>query len=245
MGVEEEFIEKAASGAANFGAGAMDVLLYVILALVVLGLAFFIWYMLSFKHQVIVRYLTRSGSFIIRDRAKVVKEDGVLYWKFLKGKMVATPPPKAAINVTKKGRLFAECYITEDNPEPVWMIDRGIDKTNTEKSSFRPVTTQQRALIVSRIRKAESRRGSTLWDKIQAIVMPVSVVLVLLLLFVFWGDITKTSTDALKEAQGMFEQNAQIAESNARILAVLAGKLDAGEIQIAQSPPDANLGGED
>lgn len=245
MGVEEDFIGQAATGAANFGAGAMDVLLYVILLLVVAGLGYFIWYMLSFKHKVVVRYLTRSGSFIINDRAKVVKNDGVLYWKFLKGKMMATPPPKKAINVTRKGHLFAECYITEDNPEPVWLVDKGINKTNTTKSSFRPVTTQQRALIVSRIRKAESRRGSTLWDKIQAIVMPVSVVMVLLLLFVFWGDITKTSTDALDKAQGMYEQNAQIAESNARILAVLAGKLDAGEIEIAQSPPDAELGGAD
>ena len=238
MAAEEEILTTILNGASGFGAGAMDILIYIALACIVAAIGVFIWWILQFKHKVVVRYLTRNGAFIIEDKVRAVKKDGITYWKFFKSKMEATPPPKAAINITKKGRLFAECYITEDNPEPVWIVDKGINKSNTPVGqSFKPVTTQQRALIVNRIRKAESRKGKSIWEQVSAIAIPVTMAFMVMIPFIFWGDITKTSTDALDDARALSTQNAKIAEQNARILSVLAGKVESGEIDIIQDIP--------
>jgi len=242
---EDQIIGEIIGGAASFGAGAMDVIIYLVLFLCLLGVGAVIWWVTSHKHKIVVRYLTRSGAFIIEDKARSVKRDGAVFWSFLKGRVVVSPPPKTAINVTKKGKLFAECYVTEDNPEPIWIKDKGLnDRTLLEQSGFRPLTTQQRALLVSRCVKANSRKGKTLWDQIRDIAIPVTMLTMVMIPFIFWGDITKTSTDAMDQAQAVQTQNAKISESNARMLSVLAGKLEAGEIAIDQSaPPDAQESG--
>lgn len=244
MAVEEEILGQVVSGAAGFGSSAFDILFYILIGGIILALGWVVWWILQHKHKIVVRYLTKRGAFIIEDKARTVNRSGVIYWKFLKGKIETTPPPKKAINITKKGKLYAECYITEDNPEPVWLVDTGYKKSFDKDGNYKPVTTQERALIVSRIRKAEERRGKNLWEQITQIAIPTIMLGMVIIPFVFWGDITKTSTDALQQADRLQEQNADIAESNARILAVMAGKIDTGELDIKQDiPPDADISG--
>lgn len=236
----EQIIEGDFSGvttaAANVGSTVYDILLWAVLGVMVAVLIGFLWYILQFKHKVRIRYVTKDGSYIIDDKARRKKDGGVTYWALLKSKIDVTPPPRSALNITRKGKLVAECYITEDNPEPVWIED----KADIEGGDFKPLTTQQRSLTVARIRKAESRKRLSLWDKISQIVLPATMVIMVALPFVFWGEITNTSNEALAQGGAVAEQNAKIAEQNARILSVLAGKVEAGELDIKQNiPPDA------
>lgn len=240
----EQLLSGDFSGVSNAAAGvassAFDVILWIVVALVIAALIGLVLFILSYKHKVRVRYITKDGSYIIDDKARRKEDGGVTYWVLLKSKMTVTPPPREAINITKKGKLVAECYVTEDNPEPVWITDT----QNFNGGTFKPLTTQQRSLTVSRIRKAESRKKSSLWDKISQVIMPAAMVIMVALPFMFWGDITASSTHSMEITAQVAEQNAKIAEQNARILSVLAGKVEAGELNIIQNiPPDAQAGG--
>ena len=222
--------------AAGVASNAYDVILWAVVGIMLIALLGLMLYMLSYKHKVRIRYITKDGSYIIDDKARRKVDGGVTYWALLKAKLVVSPPPKEAINITKNGRLVAECYVTEDNPEPVWIQDT----QEIDVKGFRPLTTQQRSLTVSRIRKAESRKGASLWDKISQVVMPAAMIIMVALPFVFWGDITASSTESMEITANVAAENAKIAEQNARILSVLAGKVEAGELNIIQNvPPDA------
>jgi len=229
------------ASAANVASSAYDVILWAVAAIMIVALIGMVLYMLSYKHKVRVRYITKDGSYIIDDKARRKVDGGVTYWSLLKAKQTVSPPPKQAINITKKGKLVAECYITEDNPEPVWLTDNFDLEGN---GTFKPLTTQQRSLTVSRIRKAESRKNASLWDKISQVIMPAAMVIMVALPFVFWGEITSASTHSMEVGAEMAAENAKISEQNARILSVLAGKVEAGDLEIVQNvPPDAADGG--
>lgn len=221
--------------AAQAGSATLDVILWLVVAVMVAALVGLLIYIMRFKIAVRIRYVTKEGSYIIDDKAARKTTDGVTVWRLLKTKIDVSPPPKESINITKKGKLVAECYITEDNPEPVWLTD----SRDLDLAGFKPLTTAQRSLTVARIRKAQSRIKGTLWDKIQQIVMPATMIIMVALPFVFWGDITAESRDAMAEAGNIAEQNAEISQQNARILSVLAGKVEAGDLVVTQTPPDA------
>ena len=236
----EDIVTQVTSGdlsgiAAGVGSTALDVILYAIIGVLVIGIVGLLIYMLSFKHKVRIRYVTKEGSFIIDDKARRVERDGVTLWNLLKTKKDVSPPPKESINITKKGHLVAECYITEDNPEPVWITD----SRELEIAGFKALTTSQRSLTVARIRKAQSRIKKNLWEQIQQVILPVTMVLMVAIPFIFWGDLTASSENAINQAGTIAKQNAEIAEQNARILSVLAGDLEAGELTVRQTPPDA------
>ena len=228
--------------AASAGSATLDVILWLAVAGLIVAGIFLLLEFMKYKHLVRLRFLTKEGSFILDDKAKRKEEDGVIYWSLLKQKLNITPPPKEAINITKKGRLVAECYITEDNPEPVWLLDKGYSDA---QEGFKPLTTQQRSLTVSRIRKAQARIQKSMWETMTQIIMPIAMVVIIAIPFIFWGDITKESTEAMSKAGEVAKQNAEVAAQNARLLSVMAGKLEAGDLTIKQNiPPDAvNEGG--
>lgn len=225
--------------AASAGSATLDVILWIVIAVMIASLIGLLIYILRFKIAVRIRYVTKEGSYIIDDKAARKQVDGVTTWRLLKTKIDVSPPPKESINITKKGKLVAECYITEDNPEPVWLTDN----RDLDLAGFKPLTTAQRSLTVARIRKAQSRLKKSLWEQIQQIVLPATMIIMVALPFVFWGDITAESRDAMAQAGNIAAQNAEISEQNARILSVLAGKVEAGDLVIKQTPPDAATSG--
>jgi len=69
-------------------------------------------YWTSFKHTIIIRELTSTRKFIARDKAKIKrnKADGVEYWYLRNRKVELVSPKPESIEITKKGRFYAECY---------------------------------------------------------------------------------------------------------------------------------------
>lgn len=228
------------SVAANAGSTGYDIVLWVLIALVVGGIIGFILYVTMFNRKVRVHYRTRNGSYVMDDKARLKRKDGVEYWSFLKLKRDVTPPPTHALYITKGGKFVAECLVTEDNPEPVWLSY----DTEAKPNELTIVTSQERESIVNRYIKAASRKKKSLWENISQIIMPIAVITIVMIPFIFWGDITKTTDDALATAEQLSKQNAEVAAQNARILSVLAGKIESGELNINQEiPPDANTVG--
>ena len=219
---------------------------------------FVVWYF-QYRHRVRIRILTAQGSVPYDDKAREVDVDGVPFWKLLKRKhMVPVPTSEAITNIgvgpiSKKPRYYAEFFWSEELGYVV-----NIDSVNSKniqekavkygpnkelvKDAFHPFTPQQRALYVYQLRKAEERKKKSLLDQITAIAVPMVLVFMFILVLVFWEDIAKPAQQSQASAAAMMEtnerllkENAQISAQNARILQVLAGKLDANTLQVAQT----------
>lgn len=213
-----------------------DIVIGVLITLVVAGIVGYAVWMSLHNKKVRIRYQTKNGSYVIDDKARRKKTDGVEYWSLLRMKMDFAPPPSNAINLTNRGKLLAECYLKEGSQEPAWITDGGPD----EGFDTEMLTTQERALLISRVIKATQRRRKGLLETITQLATPIALVMVVIVMLVFWESIAEPAKDMATMNSHMMEQNKEIMEQNARMVSVLAGKLDAGELTVRQSvPPDA------
>lgn len=140
------------------------------------------------------------------------KNSGVLFWKsvFWQPKIKTPVPPAKALEVGKRGRKFAEAYrVSED--EFIWITDGGlktqieIDKEGRRKAiivdidkdgkqhvidSFKPFSPVQRETIVNQYEKAQLMRNRK-WsaDKIVSMSAMGAFVIIIVCIFIFWGDI--------------------------------------------------------
>lgn len=69
-------------------------------------------------------------------------------------------------------------------------------KENNIIEAYQPLTTKQRLILISNIKKAESRRGKSWREHLPMIVGISAVVILCLALFVFWGEMAKPVLEA-------------------------------------------------
>lgn len=245
---------------ADFSSGMIWPILWGIL--IAVGLAA-VWYFLSFRHRIMVKIVGNNGSkFPLPDKVKEVKIDGVDFWKFQKRKDIVPVPPRRVMHhlgtdLFGKPKFYAECYY---GPETgyVWIEDTvGKDdfsnvETTTETNehgqevtvtvdTYQPFLTQDRAIYVEAIKKSLTRKKPDIWERITQMAVPMMFLILMISILVFWEDIAKPSQDMAGMAQNMQKQNLEISQQNARMVSVLAGKLEAGELQVIQNiPPDAS-----
>lgn len=226
-------LQSMASGAMDTMTTVMWVIIWVSVILIPIIIA---WHIMRHKHKVQIKYLTDNGAIVRFDKAREVNIDGAKFWKLLKAKALISTPPPDVIQVTKKGKLFASCYYS-DELGYIWARDTVTKETfkakvedfeivNGEKvkvtrNVYQPFTTQERALESNQVRKAAERRGSSLLDKIIQMLPFVMVFLMFVLVLIFWEDIAKPAVEISNANAGISTQNAKISEQNARILILL------------------------
>ena len=218
--------------------GLYELLIWVVLGAILIGAVWFLLWWLSYKHEVTIRYITKSRKYIIKDKAKTVRKDGAQLWRLLRMRSTVKPPPPEAIEITKKGKFFAECYWSEENPSPTWLQDSGDE---TDAFSHQAFTSDERSFYVAQLKKAIVRQKGSLFDKIMQFAMPIAMIILVAIPFVFFGNLTEESTKQAASNVELARINEKIAAENARILTVLAGKVEAGDLVIKQDikPPDA------
>lgn len=162
-----------------------DIILYVIIGLFFVGIIFMFLIMSKYNKRVVIRKKINGKNKIFYDKARLLKKDGVLWWKLLKAKDVIEVPPSHAVEVDRKGRDFVELYELETG-EYIPLIDK-----HDEINSVQPFTTNQRQLLQGQFTKANLERGFKLVDYIGAITYVAALVILVLGLMVFYGDIAK------------------------------------------------------
>lgn len=201
-------------------------------------------YILSFKHQVSVRVLNANGNTPpVKDRAREIKVDGVVYWKLLKRKDIIPVPPAEAIDIIKPGakpRLFAEfSYSVENGYVP---LHYDVDTKNfAEKLTmtkhgrivdepFQPFTSNQRSLYVMQLRKAEARKKKDLLERITQLATPLVLAVLVVSILIFWEDVAKPGKEMAQINVAMQESNRKMMETlndisaqNARIVQAQTG----------------------
>lgn len=236
-----------------------DVAMWMV-ALVVIGAVIFgVWYILQFKHRVNLRVMTRHGYYIVQDKARETKVDGVTYWQLFKKREMATVPPPEATNQTQRGKLVADAYWHEETGI-VWATDKvtreDFVKMITEvtvkdgsmqkqvQDAFQPFTTQERALQSARVTRALMRKKKSLLEAVMQLATPLALVMLVIMVLIFWEDIAKPAKEMGALNVEVSKQNAIISEQNARLLSILAqnGVLK-GDVPVNQVVPAAGAGG--
>lgn len=204
---------------ASFGQVMVQLLMYGVLLAVVGFAAWYVWRILQFKHKVRIRFITGGKTrYIIDDRAKEFKEEGkVTFWKLLKTKRMIPIPPAEAINLGKNGKFHVECYYTDDegfvpakDSDALMKVHWSKD-TETIDKPLDPLTTNQKLILINQIKKAQANRQQTLTELLFKMAPIIAIVIIMMVLFMFWSDITAPM-------ERVSAQNAQVAKENARLL---------------------------
>jgi hypothetical protein len=215
--------------AQSIAKGVYDAGIWIILIALLLFMAWLIWYLMSFKHFVVVRLQTKNGKRVRICKSKSVVVNGVPMWS-IRGMKKVSPPPADAIETTKKGALWAECYWSEDNPEPVWLKD-----TEKGATAFQPFVTQERSLHVEGLTKAVLRRKKNFWEVLSQIAMPIALLIIVVIIFAFWGEMTAPQVEISKSQALASSEMARVSEMQARMLGVMTGQLSPDQLNVSQS----------
>ncbi len=89
---------------------------------------------------------------------------------------------------------------------------------NKTIDSFQPLTTKQRLILVNQYKKAYARKQNKFLENLPQIASIAAVVIILLMVFMFWEDITKPSLKAQESMAGIAKTQERITEQLADII---------------------------
>lgn len=191
----------------SIGMQSITVILWILVALMVIGLGYFVYYLMSFKNKVVIRDLVNNR--------KIIRVYKWKQWKDKKGnKWFITPfkrikkslPPEEAIDITSKGRKYVEAWRSSDGDSLVWIkddfkFDKETKNKLNEEFGFEPLTTLDRELLVEEIIKAKEYEGTDILTRVLKIAtFMVPIILVLVIAFTI-GDISEALTDMATNIQ--------------------------------------------
>lgn len=201
----------------------------VIIALLIIGI---FWYKSTFKNKIVIRQIARNRQRIIIDKAKEKLKDGILCWKLLKIRKTAPVPPPDALELTDKGKYYAEAYLT---PQGEFYYLKATGDFNPEEPKLQPITTNQRSVYVNQWRKAEERRSAKWTNYLMPIGGGLMILMVFVMLLLFWGDIVKPFTQGIEQLNTMQKEQAK---TQALINQVLQNKQVLTDINTSNIPTD-------
>lgn len=243
-----------ASTASNAASGAYTIVITLLCIGVLVGIILLVNYILSYKHHVNVKIMTKNGFYFVHDKAREIDENGVKFWKLLKMKITTTVPPPEAIDITKKGKFVATGYFSEET-DMVWLTDKNtkedfknlIEEEIVEykngvpirrkvvKNAFHPFTTQERALQANRVTRAMLRKKKNLLEILTQLAVPAALIILVICVLIFWEDIAKPVQNLATINAEVSKQNAEIAEQNARILNMIAKQGGLQTVEVTQT----------
>lgn len=202
-------------------------------------------YLISFKHSVGIRVLTRNGNNLpVKDRAREIKVDGVVYWKLMKRKHIIPVPPAESLVIRKSGanpKFYAEFSYSDETGYVPLEYDVTTDNFNDKlkmiqhgkvvQDPFQPFTSNQRSLYVMQLRKSETRRKKDILERITALATPIVLVMLVICILIFWEDVAKPGKEIAElnlqmqeKTLVVLDQIVEISNQNARIVQTLTGE---------------------
>lgn len=178
------------SGFGVFG----EVILYVVMGLLIIGLVYLLYYMTTFKNKLIIRDIANGRKIITIKRWKERRGKDSNIWLVTPFNKIKKPlPPAKAIELTGRGRKIVEAYRGEDTDTLVWIED-SFDYQEFKESSadtFKPLTTQERELLIAQVAKAHSYKKKSTWEMVMAISLFMAPVIMIAIIGLTLGDITE------------------------------------------------------
>lgn len=146
----------------------------------------------KYKHRIEIRELVQGRKRIKHDLARdFTDSDGGNFWR-LKGekdrvKKFLEVPPEEAIEIDYKGRKCVTLY-RDETGSYLYLVDKR--KTLGSDSEIEPLKTSHRIGMMDNFKKARARGGLSWWKENGMAIANLTVIVVLLIaIFVFWGDL--------------------------------------------------------
>jgi len=192
---------------------------WIIMITVVVGILFsaiFVGYQASkYNITVVVKETTAGGTITKLDKARLyVDKNKNIWWRLLREKnkeLKKVPIPKdSQVGIAEKGRKIAT-LIRDEHGTPVWEDVRKINMG--EEKDRQPLTSQQRALLIDEISRAEVKKGKSWKENIIPIVGISALVVIVLALLIFYGEIARPVITAQQERTAQLEIWEKISEN--------------------------------
>jgi hypothetical protein len=181
--------------------GMQDAAFWIILLLAIaffMGIVFFIWWYNSFKIRVRIKEVINNSNRIIDTKCKEWYDDKqVLWWvrrdSQKREKKYIPIPPELCVDSDYKGIIHASFFYKDGKYTP---IDGRYKGEGLDLQKDQPLTTTQRTLLVNNVRSAEQRRGKSLLEQLPTLVSIGALVLIVICLLVFYGNIAQPVIEA-------------------------------------------------
>ena len=163
-------------------------------------------------HRALVLYPT-SGKVLpleVRMYEKKDKISGVVWWKSFDGKFKFPEPPERAVtHLNGKGiKWVCVTRMSEDEYKYNEL------KSGKDVIEFVPFTAVERELIIQEFAKAAKKRASNwLRDAIVPSIAVMCFAVVIICLFIFWGDLAQPALQSHELALTVSKQNQQIMQA--------------------------------
>jgi len=154
-----------------------------------------------FSHNVIfiIRKVTGDRPLTLIDKARVIRKKGKpTRWKLRKLKTFVPVPPKEAIDVTTKGKLFVEAYLTEDGE-----FHYITDKLEGQIGSIYPVKSVDKEFYAQQVEEGNKYNQKTISELIQTLAPYLTVVLILVLFMIFFNETVAPSIEFGNKLSGV------------------------------------------
>ena len=197
-------IENSMSSIVGLTGSIFEILIYVVIGLFFVGMGLLFFFFFKYDKKVVIRKKINGKNKIFYDKARLVEEDGVMWWKLLKRKKKIPVPPHSAVEIDRKGKDFCEFYELETG-EFIPMID-----DNSEINSVKPFTSNQRQLLQGQFKKAHLEKGFRLNEHIGAMTFVAALVIIIISLMVFYGDMAKPLLEQGKSMNKMMDKQIEM-----------------------------------
>lgn len=210
-------IENFVSFFSGGGSAFLGFLVFLIFLGFGLGAVYFIIQQRAYNKVVLVRTIIdgNKGSPFF-DVAKRVEDNDGAFWRFKKLKLVLEAPPEECIEVNKKGKEFAQMFITQQN-QPIWVRPH-LPEKQMKETGFKYIDSSSRQAYVFQHKKSREHGvggvGKFL-EKYGGIMAVGSVMVVILGIFMFFFG------DTLVPIQNLSDSLVSASESNREVAEIL------------------------
>lgn len=173
-------------------------MVYGLILIIGLGIGFFVWYMVTFRHRVLLYEITEKGVigrakwFNVRERKSGT---GALLWSGRFGKV--PQPPAGYTRVLGRGSV-AQCFWYEG--QAIWIKPEAKVDDPDFIQKLDLFTGSQKGSYVNIEEQAQKKSMGT-WDRVLQMVN-VSVLVVVLLVIVFsWSEISSTPKELAQQIE--------------------------------------------
>lgn len=197
----DAIISGVGGGILDAGSAIYQFLIIFLLIIILGGLGFYAWWYTRFKFHVQIReQISNDGHYVLyKDKARRIIKNGTEYWKFRRRRALVEAPNKKSLQITNKGRFFAECVHEEEAGSDAgyrWIIP---SKDPASGDYCISMSQNERNMLVNRIVNAQKRKSRSTLDIVMQFAGMSFVLMILILVLAFYGEIAGSVNDAAKE----------------------------------------------
>lgn len=218
-------------------------------------IAIFVLRIVMYKYEVEVVHLTGGKKVVVRDKAKKTKDkQGVEKLQLKKTRERIAMPPDEVCETNQRGKIHCSVYRTQ-NGQYIWRKDNGLVDENGKpriklpegaiEEDFTPLNTMNRSFYADEWEEAQKYKTSNVWDTIKSVAHVMGIVIMVVMLIIYWQDITGPIKDVQDAQTEQLKIQQDIAEKQSRMMSQLVREYVPEDEQIPEQEEEDNTGGTD